>query len=359
MDKAFLVDPAELALAFVQSPGERRLAFATHEGTAKAWRDACREKLRTLLGLANSAKPMPGIVTIVREARFGEVVVQALVMDVAVGLSIPAYLLMPAEPSKGTVMAIHGHGEVGPCLGLGKDYHHAFALRLAEAGYTVLCPELRGFGALRDLAMGEDNARLDYWNWGGHMAYSLVTDWFLYGRSLIGETVADLVCWEAWLAEAHDVTMLDVAGISYGGDLALIYPVFSGRVNRIFASGTLGSFSVVFRRCYNAPAHCIPGILQWMDRADIAGLNAPRPLALHYGELDTLGPDNHSASYNETVPDSIAELRAIYHAFNAGNNVQFIVSTGRKHEMDIPVLLSFLETLSPRPIPTLPLATSD
>ena len=60
------------------------------------------------------------------------------------------------------------------------------------------------------------------------------------------------------------------ANSPYGGDLALAYPVFSARVRKIFASGTHGSFSAIYARCYNAPAHCIPNVLEWMDRAENA-----------------------------------------------------------------------------------------
>ena len=118
------------------------------------------------------------------------------------------------------------------------------------------------------------------------MAYSLATDAFLKGYTLPGATVEDLLRWEDWLVRILGVQLLQVVGISYGGDLALTCPVFSSGVERIFASGTLGSFEPIFSRCYNAPAHCIPRVLQWMDRADIAGLNAPCPIALHYGERD-------------------------------------------------------------------------
>jgi dienelactone hydrolase len=345
MDAGFLIAPGELDLSFAYPPDARKLAFASWSGEPHAWRDACREKLADLLGLYDPAEVEPGDVTLLRRTRRKGVRIDALVMRITAGLSIPAYLLTPQDASaRGAVMAIHGHGEVGPCLGLRDDYHHAFALRLAEAGYLVLCPELRGFGVLQDLAVQDEGARLDYWAWGRHMAYSLVTDGFLYGRTLIGDTAMDLLRWETWLAAEQGIATLDVAGISYGGDLALIYPAFSRRVRRIFASGTLGSFSVIFRRCYNAPAHCIPGILRWMDRADIAGLNAPRPIAFHYGERDRPGPDNHSASYNETVGPSLRDLRAIYRAFAAERNVHLTVSPDMHHEMDVPALLHFLET---------------
>lgn len=349
MDAGFLIAPDELNLTFTYPPGARKLAFASWSGDAGAWRAACRAKLALLLGLNDPPAVEPGKVTRLRQTYWDDVKIDAYVMQITTGLSIPAYLLAPRDgPLRGAVMAIHGHGEVAPCLGLRDDYHHTFALRLAQAGYLVLCPELRGFGALRDLALQDEGTRLDYWAWGQHMAYSLVNDGFLYGRTLIGDTVMDLLRWEAWLAAERRIATLDVAGISYGGDLALIYPVFSRRVRRIFASGTLGSFSVIFRRCYNAPAHCIPGVLRWMDRADIAGLNAPRPIALHYGELDRPGPENHSASYNETVPGSLEALRTIYRAFGAGDNVHLVVSPDLNHEMDIPALLHFLETDEPK-----------
>ena len=108
------------------------------------------------------------------------------------------------------------------------------------------------------------------------------------------------------------------------------------------ASGTLGSFTAVFARCGNAPAHCIPGVLGWLDRADIAGLNAPRRLALHYGELDVPGPDNGSASFNETVAESFQRLRRIYAASGAPDAVSLHTSPNIGHEMDNELLLSVL-----------------
>lgn len=341
LEESFFITPSELALAFSHPEGVRKLSFHIFQGSSEQWKEEAKKKLTELL---NVADPPSCEVRVLRTTEHQGITLHALIMKVDENLSLPGYLLVPSnvKKRKRAVMAIHGHGRVEPCLGQRDDYHHSFALELAKAGHLVVCPELRGFGALKDLAAGVEINRLDYWI-GGYSQFTLVTDGFLYGNTLIGETVEDLMRWEKWFVESQGVKEFDVAGISYGGDLSLIYPVFSDHVRRIFASGTLGSFSVIFKRCYNAPAHCIPRILEWMDRSDIAGLNAPRPIAIHYGELDTPSPTNASASYNETVPLSLQELRNIYKIFGSDDAIQLIVSPGKHHEMDIPELLKFLD----------------
>lgn len=341
----FFIKPADVQRRLLRPDGERRLAFERHTGTFEAWRKRAKDKLAELL---NVTLPTPCAVKEVRDTRFQGVRIQALVMPVDEDLSIPAYLLIPeaVQTPARAVIAIHGHGDIEPCLGQRDDYHHQFALKLAQAGHLVLCPEIRGFGVLNDMAADRAGHRLDYWNRATRVndrQFTLVTDALIKGQTLIGETVVDLLRWEDYLARKHGIKTVAVAGISYGGDLALTYPVFSRRVERIFASGTFGSFSPIFARCYNAPAHVIPGVLQWMDRADIAGLNAPRPIALHFGERDQPSKTNYSASYNESVPEAMQQLRKIYAAAGGEEKVQLIVSAGKGHEMDVEALLTFMK----------------
>jgi hypothetical protein len=54
------------------------------------------------------------------------------------------------------------------------------------------------------------------------------------------------------------------------------------------------------------------------------------------------GPDNGSASYNDTVADSYERLRRIYDATGAGDAVSMHVTEGSGHEMDSDRLLEFL-----------------
>jgi len=341
LDGRFLLRVDELDLDFEHAAGARRLSFGKHAGPIETWMSSCRGKLAELMAVST---PPRCAVRELRRTRLQDVDLRALVMQVDERLSIPAYLLEPADPSqkRSAVIAVHGHGDVEACIGVRDDYHHSFGLELAKAGHTVLCPTLRGFGVLGDVAARSRDRCLDYWSWKRDHQFTLVTDGFQRGATLIGQTVEDLLRWERWFCAERGLDAVDVAGISYGGDLAITYPVFSDKVRRIFASGTLGSFDVVFSHCYNAPAHCIPGVLRWMDRSDIAGLNAPRPIALHYGELDRPGPQNSSASYNDTVEPSLEELRAIYQAAGAGDAVRLLVTAGKGHEMDNQALQEFL-----------------
>jgi dienelactone hydrolase len=335
--ESFVVRSHELNLKVRYENPERRLSFSNYNGDYLLWKEEAGRKFAELL----SYTP-PGMKNVrqLRNLRIENITYRALVMEVSPDLSIPAYLLEPDGEIKGAVMAIQGHGSVENVIGLSDDYHHMFAYELAKDGYLVIAPNLRGFTSLSDVAVQLPIDRLDYSV--AHSHFTLVTHLNLHGESLLGKTIEDLIAWENWVCNQYHLDEIAVAGISYGGDLALYYPVFSDRVSKIFASGSLGSFNVIFSRCYNAPAHGIPGVLRWFDRSDLTGLNAPRPIMLHYGELDTPSETNNSASYNETVEPSVTELREIYSAAGAEDRVLFHVSPGRWHEMDVAVLKEFL-----------------
>jgi len=348
VESSFLIESAELKLRFRHAEGRRELSYKNVGGEFEPWREKCKAKLAELLAV-ESPPHAPGRVTELRQATHEGVVVKALVMEVGGDLTVPAYLLEPATASRRAtaVMAIHGHsvGKAEGPLGLARDGYNAFALELAKAGFVVLLPIHRGFGVLRDISAGRRGYRLDYEQ---SMHFSYVMDAFVRGRTVVGENVDDLLRWENWLTEAMSVQSVFAAGLSYGGDLALAYPVFSERVERIFASGSSGSFALHFCRCYNGPAHCVPGICDWMERSDVAGLNAPRPLAIHYGEMDTPclnepGGDNYAAAYNEGVPSLIAEAEEIYAAAGAEGNVRLIVTPGAGHALDVQAMLDFFE----------------
>lgn len=333
----FLVKKQELNLNVKYEDAEQKLSFRNFSGSYDTWKQQATRKFAELIAY----KP-PEIKNVIklRSINMDGINYHALIMQISYNLSIPAYLLEPEVKIKGAVIAIQGHGSVENIIGLNEDYHHKFGYELAKDGYLVLAPTLRGFTTLNDLAEQIPVDRLDYSV--AHSHYTLVTHLNLHGETLIGKTVEDLIAWENWLCDQYRLEEIAVAGISYGGDLALYYPIFSNKVGKIFASGSLGSFNLIFSRCYNAPAHGIPGVLKWFDRSDIAGLNAPRPIMLHFGALDTPSETNNSASYNESVGESVSELKEIYAQELADDKIFFHVTPNKFHEMDVELLKTFL-----------------
>jgi hypothetical protein len=148
----FLITSEELTLKYTQPQGRYALSFQSAKLSFDQWQKKGTEKLAELLGFT---QPEPVPVEDLRRTYVDDVEIHALRMSVSEHLSLPAYLLVPQNvinPER-IVLAIHGHGEVEPCIGLSDDYHHQFAFELARKGHIVLCPELRGFGLLRDLAL--------------------------------------------------------------------------------------------------------------------------------------------------------------------------------------------------------------
>jgi len=306
------------------------------------WQDRCRAKLRELIACDFDTGDRAIEIHHTTKTDFGTV--YSLIMRVDETLTLPGYLLVPDEVKHEIpVLAIQGHAyDVKGILGIVDDYHHGFGMELCRAGFIVLVPELRGFGTIVNLA-ADDNRKLIYYNWGELMAYTLVTDAFMKGYTLIGDTVSDLYAWASYLCGHAKQANYSVAGISYGGDLALVLAALDERVDNTFASGTLGSMTPIFDTCYNAPAHCVPNILKYMDRQEIASCIAPRPLAVHYGELDTPSPENSSAALNETAIPTFHEVKRFYGILNAEENIRLIISPDMKHEMNNAALIAYLQ----------------
>jgi len=276
-----------------------------------------------------------------RETEFDFGTAHSLVMHADKNLTLPGYLLVPNEIKQNApVLAVQGHThDVKGILGIRGDYHHGFGMELCRAGFVTLVPETRGFGTLKNLAE-HDGRRLTYWS--DPVTFSIVTDAFQKGRTLIGDTVADLYAWAGYLCGFTKQKNYSLAGISYGGDMCLMLAALDEHVCKTFASGTLGSMATIFDVCCNAPAHCVPNILQYMDRQEIASCIAPRPLAVHYGELDVPSKKNYSASFNETALPAFEAVKNFYAKMGAEKNAKLIVSPGMGHEMDINELVSFL-----------------
>ena len=57
----FFITPADVKRRLERPAGERRLAFANHEGTFEQWRQRCKEKLTELLNITRPDRALSGM----------------------------------------------------------------------------------------------------------------------------------------------------------------------------------------------------------------------------------------------------------------------------------------------------------
>jgi dienelactone hydrolase len=310
------------------SAAPRRLRFqASTKRQAEEWQKALRAKLIELIGGIPSARPPLRPVTLETRA-FPGYRREKIVFDSRPGVSVLAYLLLPerAQPPAATVICVPGHGRgVDDIVGIDEQglertdkagYQHDFAIQVAEAGMAAVAIEPMAFGCRRDPI----NARQGLSRKGCEPAAG--------GALLIGET---MIAWRVWdvmrtldyvaTRPELDASRVGCMGISGGGTATLFSAAVEPRLRAAMVSGYLNTF----RDSIGSLAHCIdnyvPGILNWAEMHDIAGLIAPRPLFVESGEKDNIFPIAASI-------ESFQHVREIYAIFQAADRVEQEVFPG-------------------------------
>jgi dienelactone hydrolase len=270
------------------------------------WRAETRARLLALLG------PAPTRVALALETtesidcgRYQRV---RVVFDTEDTMAVPAYLLTPharrdAAPGP-AVLAIHGHGP-GKSLVCGleaegptDDYAH----RLAEDGFVVLAPDLRGFGERADW-MPADKYHCD---------------WDLVCATMAGVVPLQRNLWD--LQRALDVladqptvdgSRIGAAGLSYGATCTVFLAALDDRVRVAVVSGYLSSWRAAHAVPWNmCGSQVMAGQLGAIEHLDIAALVAPRPLLVESGTDDLIFPIGAARR-------TVAELEAVYEATGA------------------------------------------
>jgi hypothetical protein len=139
----------------------------------------------------------------------------------------------------------------------------------------------------------------------------------LIGQTMIGWRVYDVMRTIDWIATRPnlDTSRVGCVGISGGGTCTLFSAALDTRIKAALVSGYLNTF----RDSIGSLSHCIdnyvPGILNWAEMDDVAGLIAPRPLFVESGEKDNIFPVEASRR-------SFGKVRAIYQVFGAPDRAE-------------------------------------
>jgi hypothetical protein len=109
---------------------------------------------------------------------------------------------------------------------------------------------------------------------------------------MIAWRVYDVMRTVDWIQTRRELDAARVGsmGISGGGTCTLFAAALEPRIRAAMVSGYLNTF----RDSILSLSHCmdnyVPGILNWAEMYDIAGLIAPRPLFAESGERDSIFP---------------------------------------------------------------------
>lgn len=315
------LDPLPNALRMLDA-APRRLRFsATNRTQAQRWQTELRTKLTELVGGFPGAKePLRPLTLETRE--YAGYKREKVLFDSREGFSVLAYLLTPAGKSGPlpTVICVPGHGRgVDDIVGIddkGQDrtdksgYQHDFALQVVEAGLAAVAIEPMGFGCRRDPKTAKQGL-------GRSSCQPVAGTAMLVGQTMIGWRVYDIMRTIDWIASRPelDSKRIGCTGISGGGTCTLFATALEPRIRAALISGYLNTF----RDSIGSLSHCIdnyvPGILNWGEMYDIAGLIAPRPLFVESGRKDNIFPVAASI-------ESFQRTSAIYQVFGAGDRVE-------------------------------------
>jgi dienelactone hydrolase len=299
-----------------------RLTFrASERQEAEKWQRELRAKLVELLGgFPGSRCALEPQTLEVRE--FPEYVREKFVFHSRPDTVVLGYLLTPKERKApyATMVCVPGHGRgVDDIVGIddkGKDrttkdgYQHDFAIQAVDHGMAAVAIEPMAFGCRRDPVTKKKGL-------GEAACMPSAGAALLLGQTMIGWRVYDVMRTIDWIATRKELDSQRVGcmGISGGGTCTTFSAALEPRIRVAMISGYLNTF----RDSIMSVAHCIdnyvPGILEWAEMYDVAGLIAPRPVFVESGEKDKIFPIAASRA-------SFERLKKVYEVFGAGGVVE-------------------------------------
>jgi len=314
------LDPVHWTLERYKSAPLRLTFRATNQAEAEAWQRELRAKLTELLGGFPDRTPLRPETLDVRQ--YPGYRRERVIFHSRPGVAVVGYLLTPSggKPPYPTVVAIPGHGRgVDDIVGIdehGRDrtnkpgYQHDFAIQAVEHGLATFAVEPMAFGYRRNERTREKGPEASACQPAAGSA-------LLFGETMIGWRVWDVMRSIDWIETRPelDAKRVGCLGISGGGTCTQFASALDLRIKAALVSGYLNTF----RDSIMSVSHCIdnyvPGILNWAENYDVAGLIAPRPFFSEGGNHDPIFPV-------AATRESFARVKKVYDVFGASSQAQ-------------------------------------
>jgi Abhydrolase family len=313
-------DPLHWTLEQYKSAPLRLTFRATTQAQAELWQGQLRAKLTELIGGFPARTPLnfqslevknyPGY----RREKF--------VFQSRPHLGVLGYLLVPTGKAAphATVVCVPGHGRgVDDIVGIderGEDrtkkpfYAYDFAIQVVEHGMAAVAIEPMAFGCRRDAASRAKGLRESACQPSAGSA-------LLFGQTMVGWRVWDVMRTIDWIETRPelDAKRIGCMGISGGGTVTQFGSALDLRIKAVFVSGYLNTF----RDSIMSVSHCIdnyvPGILNWAENYDVAGLIAPRFFFSEGGSRDPIFPVH-------ATQEAFAKVKRVYEVFGVPEHAQ-------------------------------------
>jgi dienelactone hydrolase len=318
-------DPVAYTLERYRSAPLRMTFQAQDRKQADAWQKMLRPKIAELVGGFPAKTPLHFQSLEVKE--FPAYRRERFIFQSRPGCGVLGYLITPkASAPLATVICIPGHGRgVDDIVGIdeyGRDrtekpfYEFDFALQVAEHGMAAVAIEPMAFGCRRDAKTASKGLTTS-------ACQPTAGSALLLGETMVGWRVYDVMRTMDWIETRPELNAKRVGlmGISGGGTITTFGAALEPRIKAAFISGYLNTF----RDCIMSLSHCIdnyvPGILNYAEMYDVAGLIAPRPLIAESGERDPIFPV-------AAARESFARVKKVYEVYGAADRVEHHVHDG-------------------------------
>jgi len=299
---------------------------------ARAWQRTTRKALRRALGFTDLPRA-PFRPRVIESVDKGDYVREKVIIQTARNIAMPVYLLLPKDGPRPlpVVIAWHGHGYgVKDIVGLWEDgterdipdgYQSDFGVALCRRGLAVAAPEISCFGERQTDFSYLDQALDSPVPTTCHHTARLA---FHLGGSALGLRVHDGMRLVDYLKTRRELNVrrLGAMGISGGG----MHTFFSTAVDTRIKACVISGYYSTFQDSILAMDHCtcnfVPGLHEFGEMYDIAGLIAPRQVLVEAASHDQIFPIS-------AVRKSVAGARRVYDVFGARDRVATDYFEGR------------------------------
>ncbi|MBR2440513.1 MAG: hypothetical protein IKB25_09980 [Lentisphaeria bacterium] len=296
--------------------------FRYQPGTnAVKWQTAARKDLIRKLGLSEKLKAprVPLNPKIIWQRKVKNGTITKLLLQSEKDYSFPAYLCIPDGKGPFPVwICVQGHG-TGMHASISVRWQDEktfkydggdrnFVEQCFERGYAALCIEQR--------AMGERSGYSDHRPGCLRQARHAL----MFGETLIGNRIFDVDRGIDFIYSRKDLRKdrIGIVGNSGGGTTSIYSGAILDRLTHVMPSSCFSTYRDSIMKIEHCGCNYFPGMLNWGDMGDLAGLCAPKVLVIVSGVSDYIFPIGPAKS-------EFARTKAIYKAFGIPEKCHHVI----------------------------------